>query len=168
MSPTSTGRRKGGQPGNTNRLKHGLYSPRIANALVDPDGSIRIALIRRRLLALVRKQDGASLRDLLSLERGIAHYVSLILALSREMALPPLPDPDVLQDAAGLPFAALLRSLDLSVDVPPALPQPGPARIRTSRGNRQIARHLPVDHGIRTDFVFSTKEPLPPQPKERR
>ena len=168
MSLTPAGRRKGGQPGNTNRLKHGLYSRRIAEPLTDPDGSIRIALIRRRLLALFRKQDGASLREWLSLERGIAHYVSLILAISREMALPPLPDPDVLSGAAGLPFASLLRSLDLSGDVPSALPEPGPSNIRTSRRNRQIARSLPVDDGIRTDFVFSANRSLPGQPKERR
>lgn len=84
MPPTSTRRRKGGQPGNTNRLRHGLYSKRLLSpAAESPSYESQLTLYRRRLAQLLARQEHASITDYLSYERGIIHYVSLILDLKR-------------------------------------------------------------------------------------
>lgn len=84
MSATSTGRRKGSQPGNTNRLRHGLYSKRLLSPeSAAPSYESQLTLYRRRLAQLLTKQEHASIPDYLSYERGILHYIALILELRR-------------------------------------------------------------------------------------
>ncbi len=89
MTHASSTRRRGGQPGNSNRLRHGLYSRRLFPDAKDPSSkgapSLRFQrdLARRRLVQLLAQQERASLRDWLSYERGILHYLKLIIALSQ-------------------------------------------------------------------------------------
>ena len=94
MSQLPTLRHRGGQPGNTNRLTHGLYSSRF-HARLRPQASgnsldldFEIVFARMRLRALLKKQQlCASPREWLSYERAVLHYVSLISSLLQERVL---------------------------------------------------------------------------------
>jgi hypothetical protein len=98
MSHPPSSRRRGGQPGNINSLKHGLYSRRLApptNSLAASlterlDARFQLALARKRLLQLVCRQEAASIHDWLSHERGILHYLALIRDLAQETLHAPL------------------------------------------------------------------------------
>jgi hypothetical protein len=88
MSRTPTGRRRGGQPRNHNRLKHGLYARQLpVRTLLRLEArglnrnELQIALARARLKSLLDKQAAASPRDFLSYERGILHYLEHITTL---------------------------------------------------------------------------------------
>ncbi len=110
MSQTSTARRKGGQPGNTNSLRHGLYSKRLLSAQAPaPSYDLQLNLYRRRLAQLLARQEHASVRDYLSFERGILQYISLILELKRWSVMDPDPSPSDLADGDGHPSSALLE-----------------------------------------------------------
>ncbi len=95
MSNPPSPRRRGAQPGNLNRLKHGLYSRRLAPTSASPDPGLQLVLARKRLAKLFQMQESASSpREYLSYERGILHYITLILALTRG-TLRPLPFPRI-------------------------------------------------------------------------
>jgi hypothetical protein len=81
----STKRKRGGQPGNHNRLKHGLYArqfpvPRLIQ--LERMGLNRsemdIALARVRLKSLLEKQAASGPEDFLPYERAIQYYIELI------------------------------------------------------------------------------------------
>ncbi len=81
----ATKRKRGGQPGNHNRLKHGLYArqypvPRLIQ--LERMGLNRnemdIALARVRLMSLLDKQAAAGPEDFLPYERAIQHYIEFI------------------------------------------------------------------------------------------
>jgi hypothetical protein len=85
---TPTGRRRGGQPGNHNRLTHGLYAkqPDIRSTLrLERLGlnrnELTIALARVRLNELLEKQAAADPKEFLTYERAILHYLGLITRL---------------------------------------------------------------------------------------
>jgi hypothetical protein len=94
MSGTPTGRKRGGQPGNHNRLKHGLYA-RLVSAQDDarlqgmsPDqNENELALARVRLKTCLEQQSRASPDVWLAYERAVAQYISLISALVHRNAL---------------------------------------------------------------------------------
>ncbi len=86
-------RRRGGQPGNTNRLKHGLYSNLISSEdeaelesmELDRNHS-ELKLARARLKACFEKQQTADPKDWLSYERAIAFYLRIIAMLTHRNA----------------------------------------------------------------------------------
>jgi hypothetical protein len=87
MSHPPTGRRRGGQPGNQNRLKHGLYSKHLAMDDTAKLESIslhlnrhELALARVRLKTCIEKQLSASPEDWLTYERAIARYLHDIVS----------------------------------------------------------------------------------------
>ena len=90
MAEAITGRKRGAQPANTNRLKHGLYSRRIAPAdsVIKappriPEPMFQIAFARKRLARVMRLQVRAPIDQWLSYERCILHYLSLIASLAQ-------------------------------------------------------------------------------------
>jgi hypothetical protein len=83
-----SGRRRGGQPGNHNRLKHGLYARQLSithtlrlERLGLNRNELGIALARARIKMLLTKQAAASPREFLTYERAIKHYLDLIARL---------------------------------------------------------------------------------------
>jgi len=93
MPRSPSGRRRGGQPGNTNRLVHGLYSSRIPREISaapdygttsDPD--FEIALARVRLVQLIRAQQAAPAGEYLTYERAVINYIGLIVSLTEAAA----------------------------------------------------------------------------------
>lgn len=119
MSHPPTTRRRGGQPGNINRLRHGLYSRRLSTPAQDraasptetPDPRFQLALARRRLAQLLDQQESALPHDWLSYERGIAHYLSLISSLWWKSVRPAPSNPINLSQHDGHPFVSMLESL---------------------------------------------------------
>lgn len=114
-------RRRGGQPGNINRLRHGLYSRRLSAPAPDraaspsetPDARFQLALARRRLAQLLDQQESALPHDWLTYERGIAHYLRLISSLWwKSVPAAPSRSIDLLQHD-GHPFIGILESLHL-------------------------------------------------------
>jgi hypothetical protein len=88
MSRIPTGRRRGGQPGNHNRLRHGLYAGKLHldhELRLDRLGLNRnhmtIALARVRLARLLEKQAAADPKDYLSYERAIQYYINMLARL---------------------------------------------------------------------------------------
>ena len=132
MSRTPTGRRKGGQPGNTNRLKHGLYSRRLTPDFDQLDPRFQLTLARKRLAQLLRQQESASPHDYLSYERGILHYLSLISNLWQQSVRPARSAGLDLLASDGHPFVGILESIhSLSTQVTDDQLNP-PGAIRTS------------------------------------
>ena len=93
-----TGRKRGGQPGNTNALKHGLYSDHISLlsgphddhelASMPPDKyDSELALVRVRLKDLLKKQAHASADDWFKYERAIEHHLDKIISMTHKNAL---------------------------------------------------------------------------------
>ena len=83
----STPRRRGAQPGNTNHLKHGIYSRHISVQADDdiqdmPEDQNRdeLALARARLVTCLEKQKNAPPSDWLNYEKAISQY---LLAISK-------------------------------------------------------------------------------------
>ena len=102
MSRKPTGRHRGGQPGNHNRLVHGLYAHHLPvqhalrlERLGLNRNELPLALARARLNSLLAKQAAAGPRDFLGYERAILHYLDHITrllhrnqALSRQTGIP--------------------------------------------------------------------------------
>ena len=94
MPRSPSGRRRGGQPGNTNRLVHGLYSTRIPrkihrsleNPRTTSEPDFEIALARVRLVQLMRAQQAAPAREYLTYERAVINYLDLIFSLTEAAA----------------------------------------------------------------------------------
>ncbi len=87
-------RRGGGQPGNTNALRHGLYSRHIsaqdhaelASMSLERNDQ-ELALARVRLKECILKQQGAPPEDWIRYEKAISHYISIIVANTNKNAL---------------------------------------------------------------------------------
>ena len=87
-------RRRGGQPGNKNRLKHGLYSKQISpeetrelESMPLDMSEFELALARVRLKTCLERQQTAPPENWLSYERAIAHYLRLITSLTYRNAV---------------------------------------------------------------------------------
>lgn len=115
MSRSPSGRRRGGQPGNTNRLVHGRYSSRLPRSLTWPanprsgfDPEFEIALMRVHVSQLIERQSAAPPEHYLAYERaifdGVGRILSLMVAGARRKRR--LPDIEMLLDR--------LRSLQAS------------------------------------------------------
>jgi len=112
MSRRPTGRKRGGQPGNQNRLKHGLYARHLPvrrqlhlETLGLNRDELAIAVARARLKSLLDKQAAADPKDFLSYENAIFAYLCHITRLIHRN-----------QDLArktGLPTSAVRELLDL-------------------------------------------------------
>ncbi len=162
MSHTPTGRRKGGQPGNTNRLRHGLYSKRLSSPeTTPPNYNFQLTLYRRRLAQLLSRQEHATVRDFLSYERGILQYISLILELRRSTSLPPEALSSDLIDADGHPSYILLDNLGPDEAVASNLPLPSTYPIRTSSDPTPIPADFLLQSWIRTSNCSSTAAGAP-------
>ncbi len=144
MSHPFANRRRGGQPGNTNRLRHGLYSRHLASSSGSVDPGFQLALARKRLLQLLERQSSASPRDWLSYERGILHYLQLIIRLKDDPAACTL---SYLEEA--FPSASLL-DLDEFGSPSTADQYPPQDPIRTSAGIARIPRVPSAKRRIRT------------------
>jgi hypothetical protein len=88
MSRRPSGRHRGGQPGNHNRLKHGLYARQLPirhelrlERLGFNRNEMTIALARVRLKQLLEKQETSDACDFLAYERAIQYYLDLITRL---------------------------------------------------------------------------------------
>ena len=93
MSRKPTGRPRGGQPGNQNRLKHGLYSKQVSledsqmlNTMSADLIEHELTLARVRLKTCLDKQLSAPPEDWLTYERAIAHYLGLIASVIHKNA----------------------------------------------------------------------------------
>ncbi len=88
MSHKPSTRHRGGQPGNQNRLKHGLYSKQVSmedreqldTMSVDLTRN-ELALARVRLMTCLEKQLSASPEDWLGYEKAAAYYLNVIVSL---------------------------------------------------------------------------------------
>ena len=87
-------KRRGGQPGNTNNLKHGLYAELISVrddvelSPMDRDQSdAELALSHVRLKELILKQRNAPPQDWLSYEKAIQHYLDRISSITHKNAV---------------------------------------------------------------------------------
>ena len=94
MSRQPTGRPRGGQPGNQNRLKHGLYSKQVSiedsdllETMSEDLNKHELDLARVRLKTCLEKQLTAAPEDWLTYERAIAHYLGLIASSIHKNAL---------------------------------------------------------------------------------
>lgn len=94
MSRQPTGRSRGGQPGNQNRLKHGLYAKQVSiedsDLLESMSADLNVdelALARIRLKSCLEKQLDAPPEHWLTYERAIAYYLHLIASLINKNAL---------------------------------------------------------------------------------
>jgi hypothetical protein len=107
MPSSPSGRRRGGQSGNTNRLVHGLYSRRLPRSLTWPanprtgfDSEFEIALMRVHVSQLIERQIAASPEHYLAYERaifaGVGRILSLMVAGGRRKRR--MPDIDKLLD----------------------------------------------------------------------
>ncbi len=92
--PKPTGRKRGGQPGNTNRLVHGAYSRHISveiehglDSMPEDQNNNELALARSRLLACMDKQQAASPGEWLSFEYAIQKYLHDISRLTHTNAI---------------------------------------------------------------------------------
>ncbi len=166
MSPASAGRRKGGQPGNTNRLRHGLYSKRLLSpAASSPTYQSQITLYRRRLARLLMKQEGASISEYLSYERGIIHFVSLILELKRAAWTGSALRGNDFNAGDGHPSHDLLDPIRLPDHAATRSAQTSPEPIRTSPLSARIPAGLLVQNALRTSNCSSScgLSPVPPR-----
>lgn len=137
MPRPATGRRRGGQPGNTNRLVHGLYSRRLPpdlmpdlNPRTQMDPEFEIALARIRLVGLLKAQQSASPRQFLSYERAVLAYLHhirclIVVGLKRRRR-----EPDLIRLLPGLP---------VSHGFPPESAADASNLIRTSPSTRGLA-----------------------------
>ncbi len=89
-----TGRPAGAPRGNTNGLKHGLYSHYIStsedeelDAMPLDQSQHELALARVRLKLCIQKQQEAVGDDWLAYEKAIAYYLHMIVALTARNAL---------------------------------------------------------------------------------
>lgn len=94
MTYKPTGRKSGGQPGNTNALKHGIYSHHIsvqddeeAEAMAADLNNDELTFARIRLKDCIIKQQSAPPEEWLSYEKAIAHYISKIVSMIHHNAI---------------------------------------------------------------------------------
>jgi hypothetical protein len=94
MSRTPTGRARGGQPANTNHLRHGIYSRHISiqaeddvESMPDNQNQNELALARARLVACLERQKEAPPEDWLIYEKAISHYLLSIATFIRNNAV---------------------------------------------------------------------------------
>ena len=87
-------RKRGGQPGNTNNLKHGIYSRHMSlqagddiQAMPDDQNRDELALARARLVACLEKQTSAPPDQWLIYEKAISQYLSAIAKFVHNNAL---------------------------------------------------------------------------------
>ncbi len=146
MSHPPTTRRRGGQPGNLNRLRHGLYSSRFALPNPQSDPELRSTIIRKRLREILKKQQSATVREWISFERAISAYISLLISLQSAGCQVASSQ----EDESG--FAPAAWSLGFPGTA--AIPQSAAGPIRTSMDLAHPAAGLPVESPIRTVFRF--------------
>ena len=89
-----TGRKRGAPAGNTNALKHGIYSHYISaseDEELEPmpldKSQHELALTRVRLKKCIQKQLESSGDDWLAYEKAIAYYLRIIVSLTTRNAL---------------------------------------------------------------------------------
>jgi hypothetical protein len=92
-TPAPTKRKRGGQPGNANALRHGFYAKSFTDAEMgrldkDIEGEFidEIALARTnaaRLADLLKDYRNMSLDDVVSASNALNHYLDRIQSLSR-------------------------------------------------------------------------------------
>jgi hypothetical protein len=94
MTYKPTGRKGGGQPGNKNNLKHGIYSQHISVQDVEQVDAMpldinndELTLARVRLKDCILKQQSAPPEDWLSFEKAINAYLSKIVAMVHHNAV---------------------------------------------------------------------------------
>lgn len=120
MPRSPSPRRRGGQPGNTNRLVHGLYSRRLPRTLTWPasprtgfDPEFEIALMRVHVSQLIERQQAAPPEHYLAYERaifaGVGRIISLMVAGGRRKRR--LPDIEMLLDGLRRAEAASADAL---------------------------------------------------------
>jgi hypothetical protein len=138
MHPSPSRRRRGGQPGNTNRLIHGLYSRRLPRSLTWPanprsgfDPEFEIALMRVHVSQLIERQSAAPPEHYLAYERaifaGVGRILSLMVAGGRRRRR--RPNIDLLLDG-------LRSAIAISADAPAN----DSSRIRTSAPSPESTR----------------------------
>ena len=86
-------RKPGGQPGNQNRLVHGIYAKQLSSEDSEMLESMpvdltehELALARVRLKTCLDKQLNSAPEDFLTYERAIAYYLRLIATLVQRNA----------------------------------------------------------------------------------
>ncbi len=111
MPRRPSGRHRGGQPGNHNRLTHGLYAKKLPleqelrlEALGLNRHHLTIPLARTRLNRLLTKQAASSDRDFLTYECAIMYYINLIARLIHRNKR--------LRARTGIPSADLVAVVD--------------------------------------------------------
>ena len=94
MTYKPTGRKGGGQPGNKNGIKHGIYSQHIsvqddqqADAMPLDINNDELTFARIRLKDCILKQQTAPPEDWLSYEKAITTYLSKIVAMVHHNAV---------------------------------------------------------------------------------
>ena len=94
VTPQPASRRRGGQPGNKNRLIHSMYSKQISaeeslelESMPLDASEFELALARVRLKTCLEKQQAAPPEQWLSYERAIAYYLRLITSTTHRNAV---------------------------------------------------------------------------------
>jgi hypothetical protein len=89
-----TGRKGGAQPGNTNALKHGIYSQQISvqddeqtTAMPIDNNNDELTFARIRLKDCILKQQAAPPEDWLSYEKAITVYLGKIVSMVHHNAV---------------------------------------------------------------------------------
>lgn len=166
-SPRST-RHRGGQPGNSNRLRHGLYSRRQPPAGDHLDPDFQVALARSRLAQLLQKQESStSPRDWLSYEHGILHYISLIIYLQQFRTALRRPTELYPTEHDGHPSEGVLESLLFQDDGATDASAAADNAIRTSAQTAPDSRHLLMESPVRTADSFPRTRSSEPADQER-
>ena len=94
MTYKPTSRKRGGQPGNKNRLKHGIYSQHIsiqddakADAMPLDLNNDELTFARIRLKDCILKKQSAPPEDWLDYEKAITAYLAKIVAMVHHNAV---------------------------------------------------------------------------------
>ena len=89
-----SGRKRGAQPGNTNRLLHGAYARHISVEIGDDIDSMsqdhnqdELALARSRLIACLERQKSAPANQWIIYERANAQYLAAISRITHQNAV---------------------------------------------------------------------------------
>lgn len=89
-----TGRKRGGQPGNTNHLLHGAYSRHISietqqdlRSMPEDRNQNELDLARSRLVACLERQKAAPPEEWLAFEHAIETYIHDIARLTHSNAI---------------------------------------------------------------------------------
>ena len=156
MSFAPLRRRRGGQPGNTNRLVHGLYSRRLPRELTAPasprtgdDPQFELVMARVHLVQLLTAQKKAPKRQWLSYERAVIDCLGLILSLISAGVRRRRYQPDVDRIVDDLHHGFLSDNL---------AGYAASNLYRTSDNDPGFSRNSPVGHG----FELSDSQPRHP------